>query len=57
MNMLLNFDLKKMIYTIYLAFYKFLMKLCVMCVIIELKNERLKLSPFLLKGMLIHVDI
>ena len=55
--MLLNFDLKKMIYTIYLAFYKFLMKLCVMCVIIELKNETLKLSPFLLKGMLIHVDI
>ena len=28
MNVLLNFDFKKIIYTIYLAFYKFLMKMC-----------------------------
>ena len=49
-----NFDFKKMIYTIYLAFYKFLMKLCVT---MELKYQTLKLSAFFLKDMSIHVDI
>ena len=54
MNVLLNFDFKKIIYTIYLAFYKFLMK---MWVTMELKYQTLKLSAFFLKDMAIHVDI
>ena len=54
MNVLLNFDFKKMIYTIYLTFYKFLMKLCVT---IKLKYSTLKLSTFFLKDMPTHVDI
>ena len=54
MNVLLNIDFKKMIYTIYLAFYKFLMKLRVT---MELKYHTLKLSTFLLNDMPIHVDI
>ena len=54
MNMLFNFDFKKMIYTIYMAVYKFLMKLCVT---VELKYPTLNLSAFFWKDMPIHVDI
>ena len=42
--MLFNFDFKKMIYTIYMAVYKFLMKLCVT---MELKYPTLNLCIFL----------
>ena len=54
MNVLLNFDFKKTIYTTYLALYKFLMK---MWVTMELKYQTLKLSAFFLKDMAIHEDI
>ena len=46
MNVLLNFDFKRMIYTNYMAFYKFLMKLRVT---FELKHQTLKLSVFFFK--------
>ena len=54
MNVLLNFDFKRMIYTNYMALYKFLMK---MHVTFELKHQTLKLSVFFLKEIPVHVDI